>query len=830
MRLLKLILTRYTRLKLKDIEVFEFNPTAPTQFIIGTNGSGKSSVVKEYSPLPPEKEDYEEGGGKYASFDLDGVIFKVDSRNEDGHWRHSFIRDGQELNDGGTITVQYQLVRDHFHYTPEIHELLTGENGLRFSKMSAADRRKWFTILPNSNYDYAIGLYKRVTEKYNENRHALKRAKENLTIEMSKLISPQELDQLRDTCSELYTQAQDLIARRSPLIDPSHSYIDRSNRAAEHFGTVAQQAQQLIKRIRKLPSDIPRDEAKLQEAIVESRTILAGLQETSNRHYEDFQRVQKLWEGMQATKLENAAQIQQQLDDCDATIAQAQAETEFEQSAEASITIASCDKLMQWWPNVQSGFDVDGAKGWSRKYLHEVNEDIDKRKHILAQLNTLIGRHEQTVEHHHQHQNEKTVVCPKCDHSFQPNFSELTLKAAQDKLNSLYTQCDKLTQEFNELAEHQVTVQNYLRHRATVLEQLSNYPGLESFTQWIVKNDVLTTAASTLTSHLNRFRDIAGKWQTAELAFKKKKEIQHLAVELLARDTSGDSVETERVRLEALIGEFEFNKSKEQARLEALNNTLTLVASLTKLGRSIENGLEQIDKLHSDAAESLRREIFAEISRELQTQLNIKEAALMAAERQQSVIEHIEEEVRVLTENTENFKILQQELSPTEGIIAEGLNGFMTMYVEQMNKTCGMLWKYPLKILPCTSNGDGLNLNYRFPIIVDKVKRKDVSKGSSGMQQVFDLAFVIAAMKSLGIGSYPLFLDEFGTGLDPVHKRATVSLLESLMELERFEQVILISHDITQYSAIGRSEICVLHDANVILPPNCEFNKHVKFI
>jgi DNA repair exonuclease SbcCD ATPase subunit len=58
MKILKLILRGYTRLQLKQITEFVYTPTDSIQIIIGTNGSGKSSILEELSPLPADSKYY----------------------------------------------------------------------------------------------------------------------------------------------------------------------------------------------------------------------------------------------------------------------------------------------------------------------------------------------------------------------------------------------------------------------------------------------------------------------------------------------------------------------------------------------------------------------------------------------------------------------------------------------------------------------------------------------------------------------------------------------------------------------------------------------------
>ena len=65
MKIDKIILYRYRRLSLNSIERLEYTPENNIQVIIGRNMSGKSSLLKELSPLPPElKKEFKDEGYK----------------------------------------------------------------------------------------------------------------------------------------------------------------------------------------------------------------------------------------------------------------------------------------------------------------------------------------------------------------------------------------------------------------------------------------------------------------------------------------------------------------------------------------------------------------------------------------------------------------------------------------------------------------------------------------------------------------------------------------------------------------------------------------------
>lgn len=825
MRLLRLHLVKCNRLYLNMINQIDFKPTAPTQFIIGSNGSGKSSLFGECSLLPPDKDDFDDGGSKLAIFERGKDVFTAEYLKNDGKWHHSFLKNGIELNESHGVTTQLQLIKDHTNYTPEIHQLIIGN--LKFCSMSFAERRKWFTLLANSNYDYAIAVFKRVTEKYNENRHALKRSKERLVIEAAKLLPVEQLQELENQCSALYLEVQRMIEHRKPLMEPASNYIQKANNLAVDLKNTIKDVRSTIG---KLVKGISRNAEELKELIAATSARIDALTQVGNQYFEDYERVQKLWDAMQTTKLENAAQINQQIVECDNIIAEATAACTYpvKITADAGTTIASCDKVLAWWPDAASGLRDSKDVVWGRDFLATANAAVEKSFGELSTVRVSIGKLEQTIEHMQAHQNESSVTCPKCSTSFQPNFSNLTLEDAKSKIATLRKTEEAITQRYEGEVQLKREVEAYLTHYRNVVQQLRNYPGLEEFADYIIRELILVKSPSSFTDHVHRIRDVAGHMGRISQAEAKREEVRRLAGELLTRGGSSDNIEEDRSRLEKLIGDNEHTKSELLTQLNTYKRQLSTIEYLKRIEQTLTDGQTSLDKAFYDANDSNQRAIYAEMLRELQSQLAFKEQALQAAERQISVIEHIESEIIDLEQGVADYKILVAELSPTEGLIAEGLFGFTRAAVDQMNQTVDMLFSYPLKIMPCATEGTSLNLNYKFPIDVNGKRRFDVSAGSAAMHEVFNLAFVIMAMKSMGIADYPLFLDEFGKALDPVHKQASISMLGSLMDYESFEQIFMISHDIIQYGSIGRSEICVLHEANVVLPPNCEYNKHVK--
>ena len=79
----KLILSGYNRLLNTGISEINIVPQNKITLIIGTNGSGKSSLLKELTPLPAISQEYSKTGFKYVEIEHDNKFFNLIKNNYD---------------------------------------------------------------------------------------------------------------------------------------------------------------------------------------------------------------------------------------------------------------------------------------------------------------------------------------------------------------------------------------------------------------------------------------------------------------------------------------------------------------------------------------------------------------------------------------------------------------------------------------------------------------------------------------------------------------------------------------------------------------------------
>ena len=195
-------------IRLLGIEHLQYTPTSPYQLILGGNGIGKSSLMSELSPLPPDSSDLKENGYKYITIEHRGSTYQL-RYNLHKKLDCSFIKDGKELNDGNTIKVQKDLIWEHFRYDNNIHDVLLGV--VKLSNMVPQQRREWFVKMSRSDMSYAIGVFNKLKGAERDIKGAIKVNNQRLINEQTKLPNQQDIDRAKQLTDRLHQELNHLL-------------------------------------------------------------------------------------------------------------------------------------------------------------------------------------------------------------------------------------------------------------------------------------------------------------------------------------------------------------------------------------------------------------------------------------------------------------------------------------------------------------------------------------------------------------------------------------------------------------------------------------------
>jgi hypothetical protein len=826
MKYLYLELCGFKRMALNGLDYFAINFTAPLQLVLGTNGSGKSSLLGEITPYPAHPSDFTKEGGKLIKLMHHEEVFTLKSTFSPSQ-KHSFLKGDVELNEGGTVTIQKELVKHYFGITADVNDLLLGRE--LFDHMSPARRKEWFLRLCDTNYDYAIKAYNKLREKHRDASGALRVAKKRLVQESEKLIDTEEEKRLRTETMALHEQLNQLLEYRKPVEkDPETLRMtqDQLDTGLYKLGVALQAL------IQQQGTHAPSLEVLGTRIEYAEQTCLKAktLIEQFTGYYSKAQTKIRILEQAEQQTIEQLSAVLTQLQHKQAhlttqLIVPVLTDATLAMRAFQTVKVTLSDLFSSLPDNKLKRFGSD-ALSHARTTL---SDTLVTKNKVIEQLQAKRVQ----LAHQEGHKDHPNLQCPSCTHKFSLHYDANEHAKLTTQVEHLSTRLEK------DLNPSTVALQSYIdecvQYGQTYRQYVqctTSWPVLQPYWDYLTQSKIVTdepSAGLRLLSLIDKDLLIQLDLQTINAEAVAK---QALLISL--QDVGGADL----VSLQAQSDEWAglISTHTEQLQTATLERTQAQqckqrALDIEGLYKRVVTTIQQKRGMNKDEIESLRRIAFNKVIRTLQSALAAREHTLNNLSLQKGVVDSFTQQILDLERDEECFGILVKQLSPTEGLIAEGLLGFIKNFVLQMNTLIKKVWTYPLVIQTCEMLDDAsVDLDYRFPMTVMTPDNliSDVSKGSAGMQEIVNLAFKLTAMRYLNLQHSAVYLDEFSAALDASHTTASVYLIKSLLEQQSFSQVFMISHDFAQYGALANAEICVLNDLNIVVPQTGQVvNSHV---
>lgn len=826
MKYLSIELKHFKHLPLSNTDYFYMEMSDPVQIILGISGSGKTSLLKQLTVFPPLQSDFKKTGSKTLVVEHNKVIYTLKTVFTPST-KHSFIVDNQNLNEGGTLTVQKELIRQHFNIAPDIDALLHGEE--IFTSMSFVRRKEWMVSLCDTDYTYAIKVFNKFREKQRDVAGALKMARKRLSAETDKILKTEEEQLLIERTSKLHELLSILLENRLPV------QLDTST----------------------LEIEIDRIQAKLKRACDVANTLINSKDAYADYSIDDLRDL--------ATKIDRYLNINRaQLNESLSKLAANEAKVEVLRRAEKN-TIDSLQRaiaadqldieairstllvselqepaiclhlfrsvkttLIEIFTTIPKNID----KLYSSDNLRLYREKLVDQQNRKNKLTSHKAQLEAKLKHMLEHKDSSMIKCVNCSHTFSLIYSE----QSHSDLLALSLKCETELEALNSsIASTEATIAQILDY-ATIHRQFTNIvlsnPQLSNYWQYIKDKNILIEDPKSGV-HLVEIidKDIDKHIQLDNKINKLNKDIALLqSLSLVGTESLQSLLESNKL-IEAVVATLGKKASAQQNKIQYINKVIATRESIAKIQSSIEELLKSHDTKVSDYVETMRRQAYNACIRTLQSELGNNEHILRAASNQKAVIASIEQQISDLQTDEAALSLLIDTLSPADGLIAQGMVGFINAFVDEMNIFIEKVWSYPMVIQHCAvCADDGLEVDYRFPVRVGDDPDEDVgdvAKCSNGMKEMINLAYTFTAMKYKGLLDTPLYLDEFGSRMDMGHRSEVLSLIKAFVDDSTFSQIFIVSHDVMQYTALPSAQVCVLCSDNIITPE--VFNEHVRF-
>lgn len=824
MKIIKLILSKNKRLSLKHIEYIEINPTDPVQLILGTNGVGKSSVIFECTPLPANAHDYHKDGYKEIHLEHKGSYFICKS-TFDPKQRHSITENGVELNDGGTVSVQKEIILHKFGITQEIHEILTMQT--RFTSMPKAARRYWLTKLANSDYNYVIGVYNKLKSKYQDISGTIKTLKKRLVLETEKIVDIDYQNSLQKEVDTLHTSLSELLEIRKPQEETPEQMVQYEKENSKKLIDISNQLIRSILSNRKITSITFDDiEHGINEAIINARTGAT----LSDQYLVEIVKLDESISVLEKTGQNNVQDLLSKILRLQLLQEEILAQTNIEidtgldpsqlQLAATSVEATLHDLAI----NLPSNSERQFSRNTYSANTAIINNLIETKARIEIDLNDLQAR----KKHQEIHLNTDGVQCPQCSFKWHLGYSENAHKEVIAQIEEKSQALAEINKALEVAQQKSADILEYFAQFKKYTQLVDNWPILKNLWEYFDKMQTILNSPSNIPFVLDKFSkavQLKGEYDNYQRQIDEAKNLIDMSEKVLHLDIN--KLKEQRIDLDSKL--FAVSQQINAAR-SSQNEYQKLKMDKTtvdKLSDSVQKLIQERQHIQDKTVESVRRKLFNECVRNLQTTLSRKELAISEIRGQRAIITDIENQIFLLTADEQALKLLVDQLSPTDGLIAEGIFGFIKVFVSQWNSYIKRVWSYPLVIQACSmDDGSGVDLDYEFPVDNGQTTTPDVSRCSAGQKEMINLGFLVLFMKHLGFGEFPLMLDEFAVNLDNAHRITATNFIKDLIEKHSFTQLFMVNHYDSIYGAFTNSQVTVMCEENVILPKDCVFNQH----
>ena len=818
----------YKRFRLANITSFKYKPEQKIQLILGPNGCGKSSLIEDLVFLPAKHSDYEKDGKKVIEVEHRGNHYRLVSTFSPSQ-RHVITKNDEELFSGSSPTVAREIIKQELGITVEIHELLIGVE--RFTDMSTGRRREWFTKLCEANYDYALKIYNKARETNRDSISALKRYKERLAVETSKIMSDDDR-QLLEANRSIYEDSISVLMKNLHRVDHDANYYIEDN------DSLLKEIESLASRFKKLSFNIPPNTegmslSEYMEELSGIKSKIISMNAVNAEWVSRYSKLETVKNDLDKANIELSADKQKDIASLQSERIAILDDRQYGLSfSDPEESLSELESIWQYFNDTVAHLDPDTDRYYTEDNLNVTQEKISRLSLDIRQLDNKIAALSVDIKHMEHRRDGDHTQCPRCLHSWANGFDEKKYNHELNRLKLLKKDLTDKEEESDLLNKKLVDIRERLHTYGQIRDIMSSKPSLRSLWGHIGQHKYITTNPSKIPKLIADVADDIKKDIKAKLLEEKIKRASSLFDQLLAQkinsmDDLVKSMEEAEGKIEQCTKEIR-SLSLERDKYQAIVDTMNTVTS-------IKNRLEDIRVEMADnnlnATKSLHYESISEAIAHNQLLLSRTNKALNEANTQLSIVASINEEIIVLEKSVAASNLLIDTLSPINGLIAEGMTGFINKFVKELNMLISSIWTYPLQVVPCGLSEENDNeLDYKFPILVSSSDNivADINKGSRGIKEIINLVFTLVAMRYLGLSDHYIMLDEPGSSFDADHKSATVGLIKAIMEERNHSQLYLISHDYQQYGSMGNADFVVISEMNVVLPPT--YNKVVSIV
>lgn len=824
MYITKLILRDYERISQNGIHSIEIEFPKTLQIIIGSNGSGKSSILEQLSPLPPSSSDFGKNGYKEVHFTHKGSQYIA--INDLASKTHYLEKDGEVLNNYGTGQVQKSLIEIHTGLTSDIFDILC--NKKKFTELSPTLRRDWVMRLSRLELDPIMKVFQSSKERLRDAKAYMTKLADRIKILENDKADEQEVAELKSSIERLKLEYEYYSDLSSQVVEIANE--DFQSRQLE----IEILAKQHVDNSRHLPDSLAKFNINSFEDLQEVKFSLSSrktyLEEQLDKQFkilEEQERIKKakleLEELGEQKALASIANLEAQIEKHKAKLAQ------YNYSYEMVYVENAKTVWVDKYPNIIFYLDAC-VTGYNPLFKNEEWINVTKELNSIAENYNSVDASVKLISERISHYTEENMlICPECKHGFHQGISHDELRELNRKKVEQLEELAKLKERGIELKELVIERNNFVANLNALNNELKTYCKLTTQELTFLNGfdlynlDDINRLKLWCEDRLNTLMIIS------DIHYLNEDILSTLAIIQKAKETR-ELIESNSSLLgHQEIDEVIFGIQEEIQQigfeLSACEEFYQHYISQQKLVNKIDEALVSLQRDFLQSLDNERANFIKQVRFDILKEINLAEIKLNEINTNLTIYKDNAAEYEKAKKDYNEYKLIVDNLSPNTGVIADVMNNTIDVFVDNLNRIIKAVWTSNLKVLPCINKKN--DLDWRFPVVVDGNKvRSDVSETSTSQTDILNLAFQLTVAKFIGASDFPLYLDELGSSMDEQHRINMMQVVGDLVDAKQCSQLFLISHFAAFHEQFTNAEVLLLNDKNILNLPK-EFNNFV---
>ena len=815
--------------------------------LVAPNGFGKSSTMRELTPYPACRTDYEKHGKKIIEIDHDRSYYILTSDFSKTGSPHSFIKDDVELNQSGTTEVQESLVQQYFAYDPVIDKLLSGE--YQICNMGPAARKELIYHTYPSSLTFLFNKYMDLKSRIRMISNQLKMLNERKTQLTGRLLKEETLRHFEKYRKDL-NNALNILDRELYLMNKTSSDINLSLRGLQTEDTVTideilQECRTISEEMFELtihhevnmviPDKLDRLIGKLTERTETYQIQQSDLSEHGSKLRDEIEQLRDTLKNDTASAIvecKQMIQIQQEIykknhvEDDTPIVSVEEADT-MDQNFE--LVKNDLQYLQGYLPLISNKeySDLLSKRELLQATIQQLEPEVKRTGWVMQELvkkiEGLQNKHSYPVDCKRECQLRKNLESVL--HSYQTELEEYrsSYKKNSTQLEQLHTQCDSL----NEKVEGSRAQRPIITKLETLFTRkswgnfvCSDLPPLEAINQDVTKI-------------INRYRQVVQRSREYATAQAAKEQLRLLEMKLIKLESTDQPVkeyitkslvekELELTGIGKRLSELDQMISSTEANLHLYKSHLDLHNRITKL--NVRYQVWRKIFIHQEELKCINQMVW--YLQEVKQQINEKLRELDTIVKEQTgyltrLKDEIEPSIQERSVLSKKLSLVAEQLSPTSGIPYRYTVRYINTILHLANQFIRRVWNYDIEMAYFDENQSG-SFDFTFKLLINHNSEvKDIKFCSKSQKSIINLAMRLAICIYRGyVDQYPIKLDEIDDGCSPIHQDKLTAFLVELLNRKNIMQSFIANQSVVVTGSFTDAGMIVLN-SDEALPEHC---------